>query len=241
MLRLEQSSKGIHVRLNPENHFFNQSLLEALAIALAIHLGAFFLFHIQPFHMTSSYRFPPVHVQTQPNPLLDGQTIVSKQERLLNSEISSPPFSLPSLDFFPLLISQKSDIPPVSADLSSFKSLEQRVLSFSHSPSTIPSLYQPLQIFLSGPLAQKQLLHHPASSHSIISQRKMHYFQNTYEVQVDPKTGSIFWYVKKQASKRKDVNQQAERYLLELQFARDFSDVGWIGQVDILLAVEEDD
>src|SRR5436309_1962698 len=64
--KLEKTSQlsGLTLCMREREHFFEPRFLKALAIALILHGGALFLFHVSPFDFSSTFTFPPIHVQS---------------------------------------------------------------------------------------------------------------------------------------------------------------------------------
>lgn len=221
MLRLEKTSHTSHIviRMRERERFFEPPLLKALAIALILHIGALILFHVTPFSFTTAFTFPPVHVQFDSLVKEKGvSTFISP--RIEEEEIAPPPISLiPLLDW--ISFSQESILAPsITFDPQDLKSLEERVWPKWEEPLSL-NLEEPrIQLTISGDLAELPLI----ASDPLLNQMQPISSHNspvyvTYQVQLDEKTGELFWYERVVSSKEPAVDQLTEKILLNLRFA----------------------
>lgn len=218
MLRLEKTANlsNITIRMRERERFFEPRLLKALAIALIFHCGALILFQVTPFSFASTFTFPPVHVQS--DSLIKGvSTFVSHHTD--EDEINFPSISIiPPLDW--ISVSQESAlIPSVALNLQDLISLEERIWPKWEEPLS-QRLEEPrIQLAISGDLAELSLITsdpllnqmQPLSSHSFST-------YVVYKVQLDEKTGEIFWYERITSSQEPVTDQLTEKILLNLRF-----------------------
>lgn len=221
MLKLEKTShfSGLRVRLRERERFFEPRLLKALAMALIFHSGALLLFHVAPFDLSSTFRFPPVQV----NSILDQQqgisvtALVHPEE---NEEILSPPFSIiPALDWN--FFSQNSTlISTPHLDTYTFQSLEEHLWPKWYEPLSLRLEEPYIQLIISGDLADLSLI----ASDPLLNQMQpfspsLSPVYVTYQVQMDEKTGELFWYERIESSGIEAVDRKTEKILKNLRFA----------------------
>lgn len=219
MLKLEKHAKNhdIIIGIRSRRWLADRLFWQALALALAIHIGAFFLFHIQPFKFDSSYIFPSFHMQAKST----GKSVsneISEKEEILTTLLSPPEPDLLALMPMPYIGSEKFPSSLVM-DSQPFDQLESLALPITHSIPTF--YYHPLQLVISGPLAAIPLIKNSIPSQDVLakSDRPLKAYQILFHVQVDGKRGQICWLEKKQESGNRQLDQLAETLLLEMQFA----------------------
>jgi hypothetical protein len=219
MLKLEKTSDlpGLTIRMREREHFFEPRLLKALAIALILHSGALLFFHVTPFHFSSTFTFPPIQVQSD-SPIQGVSTWVSQD--IQDPLLLSPPLALlPPLDWIPF--HQESILTPaLSFDPDAFKSLEEHLWPKWQEPLSLPLNEPRIRLAISGDLAHVPLITLDpllTEKQSIYSSKDPVYV--TYQVQVDEKTGEIFWYERTQSSAIATIDQLTEKILLNLRFA----------------------
>lgn len=203
MLKIERKKKELTVSLRTQEGLWNRTFLIAFTIALGIHVSAFFLFHIQPFTAYFSTIFPPVNVQS---PRIENQ--ISLLEKNQKEE-------------FPLLDLHEPYAISLNETYSIEKSYDLTMPQFTsiEEPLNIPveTTYTPLKMEISGPLKQYKLTN-PIEDHVQSRFGSGQYYHISYQVQVEPETGAIFWYDKKESSGKPAIDQQMEKVLLSLKF-----------------------
>lgn len=217
MLKLEKNSgtSDISVRLHQNERSLNAIFFTALGIALAIHLAAFLLFHIQLFKVASPVIFSPVKVltdQISSVTALDHLDSDLTLERILPPPTETSP-KLPSLPFF------KSEDPLIALDsgLSSFEGGSTPILK-ANSPFLFP--YHPVQMHISGMLAEKNLIDSSNALLNEISAKNSPRKSETvvYSVKLNESQGRIFWYERQTPLSSGEINQLAENIIESLQF-----------------------
>jgi hypothetical protein len=219
MLKIEKTSQlsglTVRVRLREKERFFEPPLLKALAIALALHCTALLLFHVTPFALSSTFVFPPVHVQSD-QPLQGVSALVSPNVEENDELMPPPPSLIPALDW--LSLSQESTlVASLSLDPDAFQSLEERLWPKFWEPFSLKLEEPRIQLVISGDLAELPLIAkdplldemQPFSPHASPT-------YVTYQVQIDEK-GEIFWYELLQSSGA-EVDRLTENILLSLRF-----------------------
>jgi hypothetical protein len=218
MLKLEKASdlSNITIRMREREHFFEPRLLKALAIALILHTGGLLFFHVTPFFFTSTFTFPPIHVKSDsPVKGVSAQVSHAREEE----EILPPPLSLvPSLDW--ISISPISTlVPSINFDPHALQFLEERVWPKWQEPLTLKLEEPRIQLAISGDIAELPLV----KTDPMLSQMEPLFPQTspayvTYQVQLDEKTGEIFWYERTESSAVTAIDQLTEKILLNLRF-----------------------
>ncbi len=219
MLKLEKTSdlSNLTIRMRERERFFEPRLLKALAIALILHSGALLLFHVTPFSFTSTFTFPPIQVQSDP-PIKGVSALVSHYNEE-DEFLPPPPPLISALDW--ISFSQESTLlPSVAFNPHALQSLEEQNWPKCQEPLSLKLEEPRIQLAISGDLAQLPLLttdpllnqmqpiSSPASSAYV-----------TYQVQLDGKTGEIFWYERTKSSAVSVTDQLTEKILLNLRFS----------------------
>lgn len=219
MLKLERTSQlsGLTVRLRERERFFEPRLLKALAIALLFHCSALLFFNITPFTFSSAFTFPPVQVQfDQPSKSIS--TLVSAYVEE-SDELLPPPLTLiPALDWISLP-QQSTLTASAPLDPQALQPLEERLWPKWQEPLS-PHLEEPrIQLTISGDLAELPL----AVSDPLLNQMQPLSSSSpayvTYQVQMDEKTGELFWYERIQSSGIVAIDHLTEKILLNLRFS----------------------
>lgn len=221
MLKLEKCihSYRISVCIREKETFFTPLLIKSLAFALALHLVAVIIFHIQPFKLTTSFLYPPVQVKTENKPLLTTPLYViqTPEEEI---SFSPPPSPIESLSS-PLLHPPSSPeqllaLTPIPSP--SFLALEQRYWPII-APALVPVIERPvIHLFTSGDIASYSLINQDPrleKKDAITSTQEPTYI--TYHVRLD-ESGSIFWYERTLSSTSKEANKVTEEILLDTTF-----------------------
>lgn len=218
MLKLEKTSKlsTVTIRMRERERFFEPRLLKALTIALLLHCGALLMFQVTPFSFTSTFLFPPIHVQS--NSTIKG-IVAFVSDRIEKENAFPPPLSfvpsLESLSFPPESILT----PSYTFDLQLLDPLEKHIWPKWEVPLSMKLEEPRIQLAISGPLAKLSLVTgdplleemQPISSHDFAA-------YVTYKVMLDPYTGEIFWHERIESSTDHGMNRLTEKILLNLRF-----------------------
>ncbi|MBA3722058.1 MAG: hypothetical protein H0W88_06635 [Parachlamydiaceae bacterium] len=252
MLKLERNCKNNDINLTVRSRecFWNSILIKAFILALAFHLGAILLFHIQPFKTSSSFLFAPINVQAPSK--IENQVTLEEAKTPVNPD-DFPLLALyqPTLPDVPLFLNSDFEnsnsiqkIPEIS--FASFDTLEQQ--SFHRIPLT-PSkdlvlTYTPIQMTVSGNLAKRQLIDNkntPFLNSRLQKKQASHleYYHTQYKVVIDATTGQIFWFDKIISSGQSKIDRFAEDLLQKLQFAADNNFEASNGMIDIMVTLDE--
>lgn len=217
MLSLKRNKKNqdLIICLKEQKGIDNHLFWVSLTLALLIHLGAFFLFHIQPFKIDSSYIFPIFQMEA----LKSIQKVSSERDEKENILTSlKPPPEIDLFAFMPLpTINQEKFL--TIPDWQNYPAKEEPYCLVKHFSSLLT--YHPWEMVISGPLTQLTLLNNPTPSLQRLTASPLHLISNQviFEVQVDVKKGCICWFEKKQGSGQAKIDQFVEHLLLSLSFA----------------------
>lgn len=217
MLKLEKTSKlsNIAICMRERERFFEPRLLKALAIALIFHLSGLLLFHVTPFSFTSTFTFAPVHVQSDsPVKGVSAQVFQTREEE----ELLPPPLSLvPTLDWVSI-IPASTLAPAINFKPDALQFLEERVWPKWEEPLPLKLEEPRIQLAISGDLAEIPWVTSDPLLREMepLSAKSKAYV--TYQVQLDDKTGEIFWYERTESSGVNSIDQLTEKILLNLRF-----------------------
>jgi hypothetical protein len=244
VLKLERSSKGSDLTIiwRDQEHFFNSLFWQALGIALMLHLGAFLIFHIQAFKIESSFVFPPIKVGADYGSFSTANTLLladQNQEELTN--LPPPPLfdsSFPKL-VFNHLQSQQLPLPSLELINHAFDSIEHRALNLIHPSAPFPIFYYPIQMHLTGELADHPFTQEDSLILMTPLQKKgpLKHFHIRYQVQIDDLSGQVFWYDKKQTSGISRLDELAEKILLSLKFDPNFDSHFLVGEIYFVMTI----
>lgn len=213
MLKLERSPKTsqVAILIRQRDSFWNQTLLKALCFALAFHLGGYVLFSIIPFPLGPSFLFPPVELLLEPGPLTSSLAVPNAE----NGLIPPPPSLRPNLPFPNL----SSEIELHVQDTAYLDPVLQNIDELLPPFSVV--INQPAaHIYYSGELASFKLVHldplfqemHPVS----LPITEPLYL--SYQVRLDSKSGTLFWFDQLKSSGVDAVDQYGTRLLNTLRF-----------------------
>lgn len=231
MLKLQKlKDSQIKLSLREKERLFQPLFLKAFVLALMLHASAFFLFHIQAFKMDSLFVFTPTQVQSQK---LDYPPLTLSQE----IEENFPRFPIPL--FHPSSLLSKQEIPlelnPIAMTVP-FELLERRGLSIPQLNVSLPTPLPSLRLFVSGPLSQRKLLREGQILFDQMDHSKpVHHDHLSYKVQIEEKSGLVFWYEKIRGSHRPEIDKKIEAILLDLCFEPSSHLKAATGQIDFFL------
>ena len=222
MLKLERTSNpsGLILRLREKETFWEPRLVKALLFALVLHLVVLLLFHVSPFKLASTFTFPPIQVQSEQS--LQGiSALVSSGPFDQDEEIPPPPFYFrhPPLDWISFS-TNPSITPAASLNPDALLHIEERAWPIWHEPLTL-LLEEPLvRLAIAGDLAERLLIDTDPllSKMQPISTLPASYARAAYEVQMDERTGKLFWYERTQSSGDSAIDRLTEKILLNIRF-----------------------
>lgn len=219
MLKLEKTSHSSFptLRMRERERFFEPRLLKALLIALFLHVSALVLFHVTPFHFSSTFIFPPIRVQTDWPPHSVSVLTTPRQEE----EVLFPPSValIPALDW--ISSSQESTLmPSLNLDPYAFQDIEKQVWPQWQEPLSLQLEEPRIQLTISGDLAQHSLV----ATDSLLQQMQPLSWNEphtyvTYQVLLDNTTGELFWYERIDSHAETVIYQLTEKILLNLRFS----------------------
>ena len=195
-------------------------MLKLCSFALVLHLGVLLLFHVSPFKLASTFTFPPIQVQSEQS--LQGiSALISSEPYDQEDELPPPPFYFrpPALDWISVS-TNPSITPSASLNPDALLRIEERTWPIWHEPLSL-HLEEPLaRLAISGDLAERLLIDTDPllSKMQPISSLPSSYAHVTYEVQMDERTGKLFWYERTQSSGDSAIDRLTEKILLNIRF-----------------------
>lgn len=219
MLKLEKRSRGapLAVVLREDEPFLSRIMIFALSFALFLHGGAFLLFKVIPFHVSSSFLFAPISVQS--DLLSVPVTAQVTTEKGGGDEFLTPPFPFQAATDWLPIASHSSLYPSLSLDNQAI----ERVLEVTR-PAFHPSLPMVLkgrwiEFSISGDLAEIQVV----SASPLLEETKTFLVQEeplyaTFGVKLDGSTGEIFWIDRSEMSGNPAVDRLMEQVALQMRF-----------------------
>lgn len=229
MLRLEKKRHHeITVFLRDKERVFNRTFLYAFGIALGMHLFAVLIFHIHPFISLGDRILPPTMVEIDSNGMED---LNSGALAVIEQEGGFKPYLLPRAS--DPKISMKMSPPPVlqveyvaskNVLSHSFSSIEEDWSYLVQSDASEQKRQEPIHVHISGKLADVPLVKNGSQEITTLQLDNLlpsESYLAVYEVQVDRKTGRIFWYTALHSDRLQTVDAWAERMLQQMVFQAD--------------------
>ncbi|MCE5316327.1 MAG: hypothetical protein LLG04_03060 [Parachlamydia sp.] len=206
MLKLEKISKKLDITLRQRDRIFTRPLLQAFAIALALHLSALILFPIALTRFSGSHQVhPPVSVAALLPTLSDVTTEIAEAE-IPPRYLTAPKSRMPALPT-PAPTSLQLAMPSLQPSKNELDFLNDFL-------DPQPHFAQPLTIRISGPLALCNRVTPKAQKPSTIPKNG----RVVFLVQLENRSGKIFWIERKEAHADESINQLAEKLIQELLF-----------------------
>lgn len=235
MLKLEKArGKEISIGLRDKTPFMNQSFLYAFAIALGLHIGAILLFSIQPFIIVGQQLLPATSVEVDRGQLMllnDNNSAYADIDEKLQKNFWAPPVAQLNLPKFPIVLEdrQQAFLQEKVALVNPFLSIEEDFeIPFMNSTKRTPGIY----INVSGELSDMKLLNDGTSQIQYDAKRMSSQIL-TFMVQVDNKTGRIFWRMPTQKSISHELGVVAEQILNSMLFQSNPKDFVSVGTIEI--------
>lgn len=244
MLKLEKNRNEISIRLSSKDKFLNRSLLIALAIAFSLHFLAFAIFNVHIYFFQKENGFiPPVEVHSSIEDLNNNNLISSQVEddknpliKILRPKKIIPKIEDPKFSYIPI----ESKISFKENRHDSFAPIENEIehKSFTNILSQTPIL----KINLSGNLSDLKILPLDLKKISQIEVAIEHLKQLkelslSFDVQVDGKSGRIFWIASKEAIEDNSLDQFFIDLLKEIQFQKSQSPSIYVGEIDLVFSL----
>lgn len=219
MLRLEKKSRNneIQIRYRGRDPWWTKQLFFAFTLAFMLHLSGFLLFQIPSFKINSSFKFPPIQVET---PLLTTQLSVDLFPKDLNDFSWEKNRKLLESNWEGLLNTTLLSLPShISYYKTSVEHIEETQLPKWNSPLPIPIEWPFIELVIEGELRSYSLIDFdPLLKISSDHPLKESPLFVTFEVKGDNKKGEIFYYTKTQSSGVEKIDKLAEKIILSLRF-----------------------
>lgn len=234
MLKLEKVYKTgeINITLREQDRFLTKNLLIALGIAIALHLTGVLLFHVNLFKIVGSQtQLPTIPLDIEIPSFEEGGGALSALDQedllyLLMKEPKGMALSFPSVP----------EIVPYSLSLEGNVADQTRPVVFSQEdiyPIDIFSTREgpsiPTSIIVSGPLSENEFYGESLS----IPETKMA-GRVFYEVQVENRTGLIFWHEYKEGNNL--LKSMGEEIIRKLRFLPNENDFVTRGNIEIVFS-----
>lgn len=237
MLKLEKVYKTgeINITLREHDRFLTKNLLIALGIAVALHLTGVLLFHVNLFKIVGSQtQLPTIPLDIEIPSFEEGGGALSAVDQedllyLLMKEPKGMALSFPSVP----------EIVPYSLSLEGNVADQTRPVVFSQEdiyPIDIFSTREgpsiPTSIIVSGPLSEIEFYGDGVKSLSIPETKMAG--RVFYEVQVENRTGLIFWHEYKEGNHL--LKSTAEEILKKLKFSPNEDGFVTRGNIEIVFS-----
>lgn len=229
MLIIEKKTKnGIGISLKRQGKLITPTFAWAFGIAFALHFSALIIFQVSPFKFRLSQTiFPPVQVKVDFYPSIEGGVLAElENEAPSRLAFPSPPKQIPEIREFRQKPTIRSIALPTVTELElcpfemiHFNSYTtEDCIHLDAPPNEGPSL----SIWLTGGIADHEFILEGTNLESLIQSfardRNMKSRRVMYRIQVENKTGKIFWYHQIGEGEKKRVLQSSETILKGIRF-----------------------
>lgn len=234
MLKLERASREgmISVIVRDKENLFTQPFTLAFCIAIAIHLSLILLFHVAPFKIgMNDTIFPPTRVEAD---ALTKESAIAEIEPAIQTirGLPSPPPSRPQTLHEPkfLTVRPMEYRKAESTTATAFNKIENVIYQPEFTP-LVAKHQKPLEILISGILAEQKLLSNGINDKAIPSSNEL---RITYSVMVEGRTGKIFWFESKQHQQHfSAIDKFAESLLNDMKFAANPEMIAMSGEIEL--------
>lgn len=240
MLKLEKISKtlDISISLRQRDRILNRNLLQALAIALGLHLAALVIFPVALTKFSGSQQvLPPVSVAAILPHLTDSDVSAEiEDEEISPRYLPAPNSRMPTLTLIP-----PSTVAPIAMterqeNFPSFAALEEEERHPLHDfLDPQPHFDQPVTVLVSGPLGRHKRVDSPCNLADLPSGM----FRVVFRVMMENRSGTIFWFERKEGT-NENVNRFAENLLQNINFelVQEVAQQAFVteGEVEIILS-----
>lgn len=236
MLKLEkQKSRDISITMRDKNKRLNKTFLYAFSIAVGMHLLAVLIFHIHSI-LVSDVVLPPTLVEIDANSLQEDTDpailALTDPDGRLQRHVLAPTPSTPQLP--------SVEAPQIARELEYLQVLRNSENPFRvieddwQFPTETPhaKTFEPISIHLTGELAKLKLLNANMVNAMLFPIPKSEMV--IYHVQIERKSGKIFWFLAEQLPTNKKLQEKAETILRSMEFEQDSLAFVTSGDIEIL-------
>jgi hypothetical protein len=243
MLGLEKKSgkRPIGITFRVGSKLFTPTFVRGLALAIGLHLSGFIIFQVSPFKIgLIETTFPPTQVNIDMGTPSDGAALAQLEgEGTLSKAMAKPKPSIPNIPPVTEFAMERGPAYPKEQTISRypFQQIETGLYFTNFLDLSFPSPRSAnrIEIQVCGDLANREILHTGWNDRDPLpSYSKGDYFA-IYDIQVEDRTGRVFWYEQRQGPDKKKLNALAEKILHNLQFAKDPYGCVSLGSVEISL------
>jgi hypothetical protein len=245
MLRVEKNaqSKPVYLSVRENARMLTPTFIRALIFALALHLSALILFHVQPFRLKyNSPQYPPIQVNIE-LALPENAIFADLEQRKLHRfPIPEPPLAPSVIPHYGIKMEDRVQAVPKNMKIRNTILPIETEGDLSHLFVTLDpgkhAVCRTPVIQISGPLASLPIVADSLPAQSIHA-KKHSLVRLQYSVKVDSRTGKIFWYAPNTQTDGKKIQKTAEDILERIQFNPAPSEFVTQGEIELYLAVME--
>lgn len=245
MLKLEKIAKTleISITLRERERFLNKTFVQALMIALGLHLLAGVLFNVHFIKITGSQStFPPAFVEADLSTLIDNSVIAVAEEdethlkhfveakgsKPPNPEISVTEYVQQTIQLNKLCEWEKNPFIAIEAQINS------QAIPLPDLSKSKPLV--PIRVHVSGGLDAETILEEGWENIdlSAINKLPIPLYKVAFAVRLDNQSGCLFWYELKTDKFYKEVDALAEDILKNMCFKKNGDLFATLGEVEII-------
>jgi hypothetical protein len=245
MLKLEKIAKTleISITLREREHFLNKTFVQALIIAIGLHLFAGVLFNVRFIKITASQSiFPPAFVEADLSILSDNSVVAVAEEEdnhlkhFIEAKGSKPPApEFTTRDYIQQTIQLNKacewEKNPFIAIESQINQQSIPLPTFSKNKS-----FKPVSVSVSGGLDPIALIDEGwgKMDFSILKKLTTPYYRVIFSVRLDNQSGCLFWHEFKTDRSNKELDYLAEYILKNMCFDINKDLFATLGEVEIV-------
>jgi hypothetical protein len=250
MLKLEKNSnQEITFKIRDKEKIFNRTFMNAFFLAMGLHLFAIIIFQVKPFGLANSdLILPTISVET--DKVLNKNQIATAETRIaeiFSRGILEPALSQISLPDIPknTFISHIEFIHKNNSLLHPFIELEQEYHKPWLGKIEFPIISQPLLIKASGRLANRKFSSplveewNDLYKEELFPKNSLKKYRVIFLVEIEDKTGEVFWFTAKETSENNLVNKIAEKFIHEIIFEKKDSSFISSGEIEFFFHLPE--
>jgi len=236
MLKIEKAnrhSSEIKLEFRKKEIFFNQIFVKALSLAFALHFAAFLIFHIGPFKLVNNGLLAPSFVETDVlEPKNEVATNIQNKQKISRIPYA-PTISTPKLPSIPHLkgMQHLENLEDLSTLENPFLKVERDLRNNLFFSKDDREQEKPaLQIVLSGKIADKKI-----EDLKKLTPPLNETFRAIYTVNIENKTGRIFFVDSEQNLLNHPYNKLIVDFLKEIRFEKNYRGFVTSGQIEIIM------
>lgn len=244
MLKLEKIAKTleISITLRQRESLFNKTFIQALMIAIGLHLFAGILFNVRFIKIAGSQTvIPPAFVEADLTAPSDNSIVaIAEEEENHPKHFIEAKGSKPQLPAIPLSEHAQQTVQLQKACCWKKNPFIEIEAYANPAPIPLPKAPntpgQPIQVYVSGGLNAASLMQEGWESidpATLKTQATQNYCV-IFAVRIDGQTGSVFWYEFKTDRAHKELDALAEQILKNMRFDKSEDSFATLGEVEIV-------